>query len=141
MAIHEHEDLGDVLVFLPGGEEIDSAIALLNDKYSPDAEGRPPAGQKKRPRAAELQLFFLPLYSSLPAHQQQAVFVPTPPNMRKVVLATNIAETSITIEGIRFVVDSCFVKLNFFDVRSGVDALVVCPVSRAAATQRAGTLT
>jgi len=120
LAIHRNEDWGDVLVFLPGGEEIDTAIALLNEEYQGDT------------------MFYLPLYSALPAHAQIKVFDPTPPNTRKVVLATNIAEASITIDGVRFVVDSGFVKLNFFDVRSGLDALITCPTSRASATQRAG---
>ena len=103
LIIHESEDVGDILVFLPGGEDIDTAIALLNERYSFDQEeasqqSKAPSGKKKRARENSQQLFFLPLYSSLPSHTQQAVFLPTPPNMRKVVLATNIAETSITIE-------------------------------------------
>lgn len=107
LSIHENEDVGDILVFLPGGEDIDTAIALLNERYSFDQEevsqqqqqqSKAPSGKKKRARENSQQLFFLPLYSSLPSHTQQAVFLPTPPNMRKVVLATNIAETSITIE-------------------------------------------
>lgn len=118
--ISTHEDWGDVLVFLPGTEEIDTAISMLNEEYRGET------------------MYFLPLYSSLPPHVQMAVFEPTPPNKRKVVLATNIAEASITIEGIRFVVDSGFVKLNYFDVRTGLEALVACPITKAAATQRAG---
>lgn len=105
LSIHESEDVGDILVFLPGGEDIDTTIALLNERYSFDQEeesqqqSRAASGKtKKRARENSQQLFFLPLYSSLPSHTQQAVFLPTPPNMRKVVLATNIAETSITIE-------------------------------------------
>ena len=102
LSIHEHEDVGDILVFLPGGEDIDTAIALLNERYSfgqeEESQAKVPTGRKKRARENSQQLFFLPLYSSLPSHTQQAVFLPTPPNMRKVVLATNIAETSITIE-------------------------------------------
>mmetsp|Transcript_29871 Transcript_29871/g.41032 ORF Transcript_29871/g.41032 Transcript_29871/m.41032 type:complete len:449 (+) Transcript_29871:274-1620(+) len=131
MAIDKNEGWGDVLVFLPGGEEVDTAISMLNELNSSD-------DHPNKKSKADLQMFFLPLYSALPSHMQQAVFMPTPPNMRKVVVATNIAETSITIEGIRFVVDSGFVKLNFFDVKSGIDSLVACPVSRAAAVQRAG---
>lgn len=120
LSISSQEDWGDVLVFLPGAEEIDFAISLLNEEYRGDT------------------MYFLPLYSALPPHVQMSVFEPTPPNKRKVVLATNIAEASITIEGIRFVVDSGFVKLNFFDVHTGLEALVTCPITMAAATQRAG---
>ncbi|RYH32055.1 ATP-dependent RNA helicase [archaeon] len=120
LSIHQYEDVGDILVFLPGGEEIDTAIAMLNERY----EGN--------------NMFFLPLYASLPHHMQMQVFQPTPPNMRKVVLATNIAEASITIEGIRYVVDSGYVKLNYIDVRSGLDALLCVPVTKSQAIQRAG---
>jgi ATP-dependent RNA helicase DDX35 len=120
LSINRLEDWGDVLVFLPGGEEIDTAVAMLNEEYSGET------------------MYFLPLYSALPPHVQMAVFEPTPANKRKVVLATNIAEASITIEGIRFVIDSGFVKMNFFDVRTGLEALVTCPCTKAAATQRAG---
>lgn len=120
LSINKSEDWGDILVFLPGGEDIDTAVHLLNDEYNGET------------------MYFLPLYSSLPHHVQMAVFEPTPPHKRKVVFATNIAEASITIEGIRFVVDSGFVKLNYFDVRTGLEALVTCPTTKAAATQRAG---
>ena len=120
LSINKHEDWGDVLVFLPGGEEIDTAISILHEEYNGET------------------MYFLPLYSALPPHVQMAVFEPTPPNKRKIVLATNIAEASITIEGIRFVVDSGFVKLNYFDVHTGLEALVTGPITRAAATQRAG---
>lgn len=120
LSINKSEDWGDILVFLPGGEDIDTAVHMLNDEYNGET------------------MYFLPLYSSLAPHVQMAVFEPTPPNKRKVVFATNIAEASITIEGIRFVVDSGFVKLNYFDVHTGLEALVTCPTTRAAATQRAG---
>jgi ATP-dependent RNA helicase DDX35 len=120
LSINQREDWGDVLVFLPGGEEIDTAVSMLNEEYQGDT------------------MYFLPLYAALPPHVQMTVFEPTPPNKRKVVLATNIAEASITIEGIRVVVDSGFVKLNYFEVRTGLEALVTCPVTKAAAVQRAG---
>lgn len=118
--IHQTEDFGDILVFLPGGEDIDTAVYMLKERY----EGS--------------DLFFIALYSSLPGHTQLQAFEPTPPGMRKVVVATNIAETSLTIEGIRFVIDSGLVKLNYFNVHNGVDSLVTCPISQASARQRAG---
>lgn len=120
IAINDSEDWGDVLVFLPGSEEIDSAIAMLKEQYQGGI------------------MYFLPLYSTLSHHMQQAVFEPTPPNKRKVVLATNIAEASITIDGIRYVVDCMFVKRNYFDVRTGIDALITCAISKADAAQRTG---
>lgn len=120
LAIHKYEDWGDVLVFLPGGEDIDSLVHLLEDEYTGGS------------------MYFLPLYSSLPIDMQMRCFDPTPSNMRKVVIATNIAEASVTIEGVKFVVDSGFVKLNYFDVRSGVNSLITCPITKSAAEQRAG---
>lgn len=103
-----------------GGEEIDSMIEVLQDEYRGD------------------RLYFLPLYSALPIHIQQSVFYPTPPNKRKVILSTNIAEASITVDGIRYVIDSGYVKLNYFDVKTGLDSLITCPISKATAMQRAG---
>lgn len=121
LLLHRQEEPGDVLVFLPGMEEIDDAMSLLQDRYHGDT------------------LWVLPLHSSLPHHLQLQAFQPTPnPTIRKVVIATNIAEASVTIEGIRYVIDSGFVNLNYFDVRTGLEALVTVPVSQAAATQRAG---
>eukprot|EP00602_Paraphysomonas_sp_CaronLab_P003104 CAMPEP_0185033384 /NCGR_PEP_ID=MMETSP1103-20130426/22251_1 /TAXON_ID=36769 /ORGANISM="Paraphysomonas bandaiensis, Strain Caron Lab Isolate" /LENGTH=635 /DNA_ID=CAMNT_0027569627 /DNA_START=40 /DNA_END=1944 /DNA_ORIENTATION=+ len=118
--IHAQESDGDVLVFLPGAEEIDSAIQMLEDRYEkPD-------------------LIALPLYSTLPHRLQMRAFDPTPPKHRKVVFATNIAETSVTIEGIKYIVDSGFVKMKYFDPESGVDSLVTCSISKASACQRTG---
>lgn len=118
--IHRSEDAGDILVFLPGAEEVDTAQHILQELYQGET------------------LFALPLYSSLPHNQQLAVFEPTPPHLRKVIFATNIAEASITIDGIRFVVDTAFVKLNYLDLASGVDALLTVPISQDMAIQRAG---
>lgn len=120
LGIHGKGEWGDILVFLPGGEEIDRAIEMLLNEYDGGA------------------LLCLPLYSSLPPHIQQAVFQPTPPHKRKVVFATNIAEASITIDGICFVIDSGLVKMNYFDVKTGLDALITCPITKATAVQRAG---
>ena len=96
--IHRCEGVGDVLVFMPGGEEIDSVVASLSERYGGD------------------DLYFFPVDSSLPSQMQLRVFEPTPPGRRKVVVATNIAETSLTIEGVRFVVDCGYARLNYFDV-------------------------
>mmetsp|Transcript_24015 Transcript_24015/g.23933 ORF Transcript_24015/g.23933 Transcript_24015/m.23933 type:complete len:92 (+) Transcript_24015:112-387(+) len=79
-----------------------------------------------------------PIYSSLPSELQAQIFEPTPPGARKLVLATNIAETSLTIDGIIYVIDTGFVKMTSYDPKSGTESLVVTPVSKAAANQRAG---
>ncbi len=112
------EDAGDVLVFLPGEGEIRRAVALL--------EGLPEA------------VAVAPLYGNLPPAAQDAAIAPAPPGRRKVVLATAIAETSLTIEGIGVVVDAGLARRPRFEPGSGMTRLVTEPVSRAAAEQRAG---
>lgn len=118
--IHKYEDTGDILVFLPGSEDIDDVIRGLRELYTGST------------------LYFLPLYAALHTRAQLEVFKPTPDGYRKVVIATNIAETSITIPGVKYVIDSGFVKLNYFDFHRGVEMLITCPISQASAQQRAG---
>merc|ERR1711871_1363902 len=84
------------------------------------------------------ELIVLPIYSTLPSEEQAKIFEPTPPNARKVILGTNIAETSLTINGIKFVIDTGFCKQKSYNPRTGMEALVVTPISRAAAMQRSG---
>ncbi|KAK5284758.1 Cyclin-dependent kinase catalytic subunit, partial [Cryomyces antarcticus] len=83
-------------------------------------------------------LIIAPIYANLPTDLQAKIFEPTPPNARKVVLATNIAETSLTIDGIVYVIDPGFVKENVYNPKTGMESLVVTPCSRASANQRAG---
>eukprot|EP00479_Gromia_sphaerica_P010759 TRINITY_DN504_c0_g1_i2.p1 TRINITY_DN504_c0_g1~~TRINITY_DN504_c0_g1_i2.p1 ORF type:complete len:328 (-),score=53.85 TRINITY_DN504_c0_g1_i2:356-1339(-) len=85
-----------------------------------------------------VELLILPVYSTLPSDQQVKIFEPTPKGARKVVLATNIAETSLTIDGIIFVIDPGFCKQNSYNPRTGMESLIVTPVSKASAQQRAG---
>lgn len=82
------------------------------------------------------ELIICPIYANLPSEQQAKIFEKTPKQARKVVLATNIAETSLTIDGICYVIDSGFNKQNSYDARSGMESLMVTPVSQAAANQR-----
>lgn len=123
--IHMERPPGDILVFLTGQEEIEAVGRILAD-HSPSC----PAGS--------LKMAVCPIYASLPSHQQLAVFSPAPAGTRKVVLATNIAETSITISGIRYVIDPGFVKMRLFTPRTGMETLAVLPVSKASARQRSG---
>lgn len=126
LQIHTKEDIsGDILVFLTGQEEIEMMEEALND-------ARNKLGNLIKP------LIVAPIYANLPPKLQAKIFEPTPVNSRKVVLATNIAETSITIDGIKFVIDPGFVKENVFNPSTGMESLVVVPCSRASADQRAG---
>ena len=117
-ALREHA--GSMLVFLPGEGEIRRAAALL-------------AGQKLPADTA-----VLPLYGNLPRDEQERAIAPSPAGSRKVVLATSIAETSLTIEGVHIVIDSGLMRLPRFDARSAMTRLVTLPVSRASADQRRG---
>ena len=124
--IHLAEPQGDILAFLTGREEVETALQLLSDRQSSLA-----------PSAARMHL--VPLFSGLSSPEQAAVFLPSPSvGMRKVVVATNIAEASITLDGIVYVVDCGYVKLRTADVDTGLESLCVVPISRASATQRAG---
>ncbi|RWA05482.1 hypothetical protein EKO27_g9624 [Xylaria grammica] len=123
--IHNTEPDGDILVFLTGREEIDTAVQTIAER-SIDL------------RPGTQSLLPLPLYAGLTTEQQMYVFDSPPENTRKVILSTNIAEASVTIDGIVYVVDSGFVKLRAFDPRTGIESLTATPVSKASAAQRAG---
>jgi HrpA-like RNA helicase len=79
-----------------------------------------------------------PLFAALPPSQQQKVFDPAPVNTRKIILATNIAETSITIPGIKYVIDCGLAKLRGFNPKIGVESLLLHPISKSSAWQRTG---
>lgn len=123
--IHISQGPGDVLVFLTGQEEIEAAEQSLQETARKLGNKIP-------------ELIVCPIYANLPSELQTKIFEPTPPKARKVVLATNIAETSLTIDGIVYVIDPGFVKENVFNPRTGMESLVVTPCSRASANQRAG---
>ncbi|KAF9908336.1 DEAH-box ATP-dependent RNA helicase prp22 [Linnemannia zychae] len=129
-------EVGDVLVFLTGQHEIEKACLDLK-KAVQDSAGDG-GGNQSRSSVRLDQLQILPLYASLELLDQNIIFGPTPRNMRKIIFATNIAQTSVTIPNIRFVVDSGFVKQKMYDPTTGMDALLVVPISQAAATQRSG---
>jgi pre-mRNA-splicing factor ATP-dependent RNA helicase DHX15/PRP43 len=136
LLIHCAEDPGDILLFLTGEGEIEEACRKIKIEadntiaQNPDTVG---------------PLSCIPLYSSLPPQQQQRVFDPAPSSLvpdgppgRKVIISTNIAETSLTIDGIVYVVDPGFSKQNLYDPRIRVESLLVSPISKASAQQRAG---
>ncbi|MCJ1482136.1 DEAH-box ATP-dependent RNA helicase prp22 [Schaereria dolodes] len=125
MQIHLEEPPGDILLFLTGQEEIDTSCEILYERMKALGPSVP-------------ELIILPVYSALPSEMQSKIFDPAPPGSRKVVIATNIAETSITIDGIFYVIDPGFVKQNAYDPKLGMDSLIVTPISQAQAKQRAG---
>lgn len=122
ISIHKLEPPGDILVFLTGQDEVDEAVQLM--QY--EAEN------------ISNDLLVLPLYAGLSRSDQELAFSPTPRGKRKVIVATNIAETSLTLEGIVYVVDSGFSKQRFYNPIKDVEALITAPISKASAQQRAG---
>ncbi|XP_067620340.1 pre-mRNA-splicing factor ATP-dependent RNA helicase DHX16 [Eurosta solidaginis] len=125
LQIHATQPLGDILVFLTGQDEIETCQEVLQDRV-------------KRLGSKIRELVIIPVYANLPSDMQAKIFEPTPPNARKVVLATNIAETSLTIDNIIYVIDPGFAKQNNFNSRTGMESLMVVPISKASANQRAG---
>lgn len=126
MKIHTRKPLGDILVFLPGQEEIEACCSMIRKRNrNVDKHHRP-------------DLLILPAYSALVKHELSRIFSRTPPNCRKVVVATNIAETSLTIDGIIYVIDPGLVKQKVYSHQLAIDQLVTTDVSRAQADQRAG---
>mmetsp|Transcript_30490 Transcript_30490/g.85369 ORF Transcript_30490/g.85369 Transcript_30490/m.85369 type:complete len:919 (+) Transcript_30490:88-2844(+) len=132
LQIHCCEPPGDVLLFLTGEEEIEEACRKIRGEI---------AKMGDRVGAANV----VPLYSSLPPNQQQRIFDAAPPPRapgappgRKIIVSTNIAETSLTIDGIIYVVDPGFSKQKVYNPRIRVESLLVSPISRASAKQRAG---
>ena len=136
LMIHRFEDPGDVLIFLTGQEEIEDACLKIkieaDDLLANDPDSIGP-------------LSCIPLYSSLPPQQQQRVFEPPPPPFvpggppgRKIIVSTNIAETSLTIDGIVYVVDPGFSKQTTYNPRIRVESLLVSPIAKSSAQQRAG---
>ncbi|MGI8809102.1 MAG: ATP-dependent helicase HrpB [Acidimicrobiales bacterium] len=114
------QETGDILVFLPGAGDIRRVeTALRGGALPPDVDVRP-------------------LFGALSAADQDAALMPSPPGRRRVVLATDIAETSLTVEGVRVVVDSGEARTPRYDPRSGLTKLRTGPISRASAEQRAG---
>jgi len=113
---------GDILVFLPGEREIRETSDLLRKSLA------------RRPYAASVEV--LPLYARLSVEDQQRVFAPS--RGRRVVLATNVAETSITVPGIRYVIDSGLARVKRYSIRNKTTLLSIERVSKAAASQRAG---
>ncbi|CAJ0751737.1 18645_t:CDS:2, partial [Entrophospora sp. SA101] len=114
MQIHISQNTGDILVFLTGQEEIETVQESLQQTCRV-------LGSKVK------ELIICPIYSNLPPDMQAKIFEATPPGARKVILATNIAETSITINGVTFVIDPGFVKQNHYSSKTHMESLLVVP--------------
>lgn len=129
MAIHITSPPGDILIFMTGQDEIEATCYALAERM----EQLVSTTKKGVPK-----LSILPIYSQLPADLQAKIFQKAEEGARKCIVATNIAETSLTVDGILYVIDTGYGKMKVYNPRMGMDALQVFPVSRAAADQRAG---
>lgn len=126
VAIHEDDEPGDILVFLPGEGEIEEAADMLKSEVA------------ERTIKGGKQLIIAVLYSALPAWQQVEALKASGRGRRKVVFASSIAETSVTVEGIVHVIDTMFTRDRVFDPERKTETLVTTPVDKASAIQRAG---
>lgn len=124
LAIHVGKPAGDILVFMTGQEDIEVTCELVRERL--DALNDPP------------KLSILPIYSQMPADLQAKIFDRAAPGVRKCIVATNIAETSLTVDGIMYVVDAGYSKLKVYNPRMGMDTLQITPISQANANQRSG---
>lgn len=124
LAIHVSMDPGDILVFMTGQEDIEITCELVQKRL--DALNDPP------------KLLILPIYSQMPADLQAKIFDKAAPGVRKVIVATNIAETSLTVDGIKYVVDAGYSKMKVYNPKMGMDTLQITPISQANGSQRSG---
>ncbi|RZF39395.1 hypothetical protein LSTR_LSTR000916 [Laodelphax striatellus] len=124
LQIHLQPTEGDILIFMPGQEDIEVTCEVLAERLT-EIDNAP-------------QLSILPIYSQLPSDLQAKIFQRSPEGLRKCVVATNIAETSLTVDGIMYVVDSGYCKLKVYNPRIGMDALQIYPISQANSNQRSG---
>lgn len=129
MSIHITCPPGDILIFMTGQDEIECVCFNLAERMEAleASSAKPPT-----------PLAILPIYSQLPSDLQAKIFQKAENGARKCIVATNIAETSLTVDGIFYVIDSGYGKIKVYNPRMGMDALQVFPCSRAAADQRAG---
>ena len=125
MKIHLMSPPGDILIFMTGVEDIEGTAYCLEERLKSLGDDTP-------------AMLILPMYSMMPSELQSKIFEPAPPKTRKCIISTNITETSVTVDGILYVIDSGLCKLKVFKPKIGIDALQIYPVSQAAANQRKG---
>ncbi|KAK5838923.1 probable pre-mRNA-splicing factor ATP-dependent RNA helicase DEAH4 isoform X1 [Gossypium arboreum] len=126
MDIHVREPEGDILIFMTGQDDIEKLVSKLEDKVRSLEEG------------SCMDAIILPLHGSLPPEMQVRAFSPPPPNCRRFIVATNIAETSLTVDGVVYVIDSGYVKQRQYNPATGMYSLDVVQISKVQANQRAG---
>ncbi|KAJ6356363.1 hypothetical protein OIU78_004464 [Salix suchowensis] len=126
MDIHVREPEGDVLIFMTGQDDIEKLVSKLEDRVQSLEEG------------SCMDAIILPLHGSLPPELQVRVFSPPPPNCRRFIVATNIAETSLTVDGVVYVIDSGYVKQRQYNPSTGMYSLDIVQISKVQANQRAG---
>ncbi|KAJ0431000.1 putative RNA helicase [Helianthus annuus] len=124
--IHVNEPEGDILIFMTGQDDIEKLVSKLEEKIQSLEVG------------SCMDALVLPLHGSLPPEMQVRVFSPPPPNCRRFIVATNIAETSLTVDGVVYVIDSGYVKQRQYNPSTGMYSLDVVQISRVQANQRAG---
>ncbi|XP_020526384.1 pre-mRNA-splicing factor ATP-dependent RNA helicase DEAH7 isoform X2 [Amborella trichopoda] len=129
MTIHITSPPGDILIFMTGQDEIEATCYALAERMEQLVSTT---------KKGISNLSILPIYSQLPADLQAKIFQKAEGGARKCIVATNIAETSLTVDGILYVIDTGYGKMKVYNPRMGMDALQVFPASRAAADQRAG---
>ncbi|KAK1406053.1 hypothetical protein QVD17_42250 [Tagetes erecta] len=124
--IHVNEPEGDILIFMTGQDDIEKLVSKLEEKIQSFEAG------------SCMDALVLPLHGSLPPEMQVRVFNRPPPNCRRFIVATNIAETSLTVDGVVYVIDSGYVKQRQYNPSTGMYSLDIVPISRVQANQRAG---
>jgi len=125
ITIHLSQPPGDILIFMTGQEDIEVTCTVMAERLQQVGDDVAP-------------ISILPIYSQLPADLQAKIFQRTESGERKCIVATNIAETSLTVDGIIYVIDTGYCKLKIYNPRIAMDALQITPISRANANQRAG---
>lgn len=125
---------GDILIFMTGQEDIETTFDTLREKFLQVYSKK--FGTAKIEEIKDIEI--LPIYSALPADLQFKIFQDLHGTKRKIIIATNIAETSLTIKGIRYVIDCGYSKLKVYNPKIGLDSLAITPVSKANADQRSG---
>eukprot|EP00747_Dinoflagellata_sp_TGD_P157652 gnl/TRDRNA2_/TRDRNA2_177756_c0_seq1.p1 gnl/TRDRNA2_/TRDRNA2_177756_c0~~gnl/TRDRNA2_/TRDRNA2_177756_c0_seq1.p1 ORF type:complete len:682 (-),score=-52.12 gnl/TRDRNA2_/TRDRNA2_177756_c0_seq1:17-2062(-) len=138
--IHLEEPQGDILVFLPGQEDIETLESHLKKRieHPNSSKFECTEGRKNITKTSVSGLVIVTIYSNLPPDLQLRAFNPPPDGYRKVILATNIAETSITINGVRYVVDPGLVKRRIYNAQLDCDSIMIVSTSQAQSRQRAG---